>query len=1073
MKKVLSIITAGLALLTVFSCVKEEEKLIFDPADAVAPVVGKYELTDNGLAVHYTPAQVAEGIQKPTHGLILTKVDGKAVEAELTATEKEAGVLTVSKSVLNKALTAQGVAEGATCSFSVVVRAAIAAASFALDSESAVSISGYEVPAAPSNPWADFKEVSAWGVTGSIASAGLNWDADITMYTDGGRHVARNVKLTPSDQFKFRKDHAWGENFGGEGDAEPFVCELGTEYPAIPGGKNLGVAAEGVYDLMLDTDAGTFTVTEAFLTYPGFTESSPWSVIGAIESFEMSWDKDIAMTTDGEWHVAEGVELKASDQFKFRKDQAWGENFGAEGDVEPFVADLDVEYPAVGNGKNLAVAADGVYDLLVNPDAGLFKVVATLGGKSGLVGGDTPGPGPEPEPVVGWNIIGLNGDWDNDVLAKEVSEGVWTANITAKDATEFKWRKDGDWAENYGGVMVALGEPFDAVANGDNIKLAAAGFYAVTLDLNALKITVSSGEVWSLIGVNGDWDNDIDMTKTSDGLWVSPATKIAGEFKLRENHGWDNNRGGVLVALGDPFAAVAGGDNIKVEEGTYIVTYNPSAETIVVDACGWGLVGTINGWGNDAPDTPLVEEGLFLVAKNVALTDSDEIKLRYNQSWDVNRGGLTVMAVPVKAVPGGDNLKPGAGNFDIYYRPDCEVIIINPAGTDISYWGVVGTINGWGDGQPDLILYQDAEGKLLREGISIAASDQIKIRQNESWGVNRGGAFSSLDAPFAVVADGPNIVIGREGVINLEYNAQEETITITGELTGDVVKPSAWSVIGTINDTSWSVDFDLTNTEGDIWKISGLTVTAADEFKIRADHDWAISVGGPEENDASIIDESNPYGVFKPEIGTAFQAGDKNIHIGVAGKYDVTFDYAAKTILIEAAAGAPSQATITIDGNFDDWATVPGAEPASVFNAFKVWNDADNFYFYVETDPGSRLWEGGAYLYLYFDWDNDLTTGEYSGATGMNGNNYEAYTYMFIFENNQIGAPTSSSVAKSLTLDNLQIAGSDSTAEIVKFEISIPRADFAQQVKAGDVIGVNAYRSKDGGNVNFPGYVVK
>ena len=80
---------------------------------------------------------------------------------------------------------------------------------------------------------------------------------------------------------------------------------------------------------------------------------------------------------------------------------------------------------------------------------------------------------------------------------------------------------------------------------------------------------------------------------------------------------------------------------------------------------------------------------------------------------------------------------------------------------------------------------------------------------------------------------------------------------------------------------------------------------------------------------------------------------------------------------------------------------------------------------------------------------------------------------MYIFENNQLGAPTSSSVAKGLTLDNVQVAGSDSTAEIVKLELSIPRANFDQQVKAGDVIGINAYRSKDGGNVNFPGYVVK
>jgi hypothetical protein len=45
--------------------------------------------------------------------------------------------------------------------------------------------------------------------------------------------------------------------------------------------------------------------------------------------------------------------------------------------------------------------------------------------------GDTPEPGPGPEPVEvkGWNIIGLNGDWDNDVLASEKDNGPPTLRL--------------------------------------------------------------------------------------------------------------------------------------------------------------------------------------------------------------------------------------------------------------------------------------------------------------------------------------------------------------------------------------------------------------------------------------------------------------------------------------------------------------------------------------------------------------------------------------------------------------------------------------------------------------------
>ena len=157
---------------------------------------------------------------------------------------------------------------------------------------------------------------------------------------------------------------------------------------------------------------------------------------------------------------------------------------------------LDNEFAVSQDGPNIIVGAAGSYDLYVNPDAGLAKVTEASGAKvSAKIGG---GDEPQPEPVTGWNIIGLNGDWDNDIRATE-DNGVWTAYITAEGDTEFKWRKDGGWDENYGGVFVALGEPFAAVAGGDNIKVGA-GFWKVVLDTNELTITVSNGQVWSTSG---------------------------------------------------------------------------------------------------------------------------------------------------------------------------------------------------------------------------------------------------------------------------------------------------------------------------------------------------------------------------------------------------------------------------------------------------------------------------------------------------------------------------------------------------------------------------------------------
>ena len=111
--------------------------------------------------------------------------------------------------------------------------------------------------------------------------------------------------------------------------------------------------------------------------YADYTESSPWSVIGSIASTENGWDKDEDMMTDGTWHVCEGIELKTTDQFKFRKDKAWDTNLGAGPEIstEPYVVTIGEEQPAGANGKNLAVPEDGTYDLLLNPDEKLYKIV--------------------------------------------------------------------------------------------------------------------------------------------------------------------------------------------------------------------------------------------------------------------------------------------------------------------------------------------------------------------------------------------------------------------------------------------------------------------------------------------------------------------------------------------------------------------------------------------------------------------------------------------------------------------------------------------------------------------------
>ncbi len=626
MKKLLSILSVGLLALVTFSCVKED-LVTFDETQATAPVIGSYELGEKALTVTYTPGAFNTGFNQKmpvNHSLILASVDGKAVNKAVTATVKD-GEISATITNLAKMLGSLGYPEGSVVTLEMFVRASMQDAARDngrnghVDSQGTITISGFEVviPVVQGNPWVEFTEKSKWSLIGSIASTGNGWNADETAYMtpDGTKHVVKNIKLTPDDQFKFRFDAKWDDNRGAPGDVEPYVMNAGDEVEATPNGKNLGVAAEGNYDILYDSASETITVTEAFQTYPGFNEKSTWGVTGAVASRGLNWDKDVSMITDGEWHVAEGVELTKGDQFKFRNNQKWDENFGAPGDTEPFVVTIDGEESAVANGKNLAVPEDGTYDLMVNPTAGLYKIVVSLGGFSPLVGeggSDTPG---DDKPKV-WSVIGHIGEtsWDTDFDMTNTTGDIWVLKSQAFAAgDEFKIRHDHDWGGDLGGpeenaqstinpddvygvYAPELGTAFEAGAK--NIRIAEAGNYDITFDYAAktIKVELAVRADWYYHGQSEQTPNwgELPFEKVSDEEYVLTLTTVAENsgFVLKNGDesqwiGADKTQeltdGKFVVKIGEEFK-ISGDkvDGIIAEPGKYVFTFNPVAMTAVV-----------------------------------------------------------------------------------------------------------------------------------------------------------------------------------------------------------------------------------------------------------------------------------------------------------------------------------------------------------------------------------------------------------------------------------------------------------------------------------------------------------
>ena len=888
-KRIVSILAAGLVALGFVSCVREQ-MTVFDATKATAPVLNSYDVTEEGVSASFTPGVFNQSFNQKmpvNHSLVIVSAGGNTVTKTVTASVKD-GQASATVANLSKALMALGYNEGDTVDFDMVVRASMQEVSKDngrngyVDSEGRIQVRGFVVtiPVPQGNPWKEFTQPSTWGMIGSIASTGNNWNADGPMYMteDGNKHVAMKVLLTPDDQFKVRKDGSWDTNFGAPGDTEPYVMEVGTAIEATPGGKNLGVPEEGYYDLLLDTEAGTLTIFEAFETYPGFDEISTWSVIGNIPSVPMEWNKDIQMTTDGEWHVAEGVVLTTADQFKFRKDLGWDTNIGATGDTEPFVVELDTEYDGAAGGKNIAVPADGTYDLLVNPGANVYKVVESLGGKSPLVGGDTPEP-PAPA-VTGWNIIGLNGDWDNDVLATQ-NGSVWTAYVTATDATAFKWRKDGAWDENYGGVLETLGVPFEALPGGSDISVPA-GFYKVELDTEALTITVSEGNVYSLIGeINGDtWTKDVFMTE-KDGIWTSVTVAIEGGFKIRHNCSWaDENvygaEDGFTAEPGIAFTAVQPGGNISIAPGNYKVTFDPATKQVLIGESKYPehlyMIGEEFGgwqWASDGvvEMTPVVyqpdwgagcnnSEGQFWTVRYFSAGKG--FKFCPVRDWKGDFCGLTTN--DGFEVSDNNCVVAEDGFYLVHIDLKNEKVHVEPA----RVYGIGACFGGWDEAMEGALF--KADGKTLKA--TVAAGGELRmyvasaISSSEWWTRE----FIILDGKIDYRGDDEgqgdqarvNVLAGQ--TVTLDFNAGTGSIAGEGEAP---TLPETMYIIGDgIGGWDWGADYivDMTPVNGkpgQFWAIRN--IEAGKGFKFCAVKEWNGDFTGLDENTGYTVDGGNCF----------------------------------------------------------------------------------------------------------------------------------------------------------------------------------------------------------------------
>ena len=889
MKKVYSIFAAGVLALLALSCVKEEHA-VFDTSKATAPVLVSYEQGADAITASYTPGVFKQGFNEkmtPYHSLALVSLDGQKVSKTLTTTDKD-GVLTLKNVNLAKTLMTLGKAEGSTASVELAVRASAQEPSKDngrngyVDSDGHITISSFEVviPEVVGSPYADYTEASNWTVIGALSAYEINWDGDLNMWTDGaGNHVAAHVKLAAGDEFKFRQDQDWAVNMGGD------FGGLDNEFSVTQDGPNVKVGADGVYDLYVNPDQGIAWITAAYDPFPDYTEASNWSVIGALSLEGIDWNGDIAMITDGTWHVALGVNLADGDEFKFRQDKDWAVNMGGD------FGGMDTEFSVTQDGPNVKVGAAGSFDLYVNPADGLAKVTEASGAKvSSKVGGDEPDPG---KPTA-WSLIGTIGGtgWDTDTDMQNTSGDIWVARLVTLTADdEFKIRADHKWDENYGGPeandhsTIDPENPYDVYkpelgvefAAGDkNIHVGVAGTYDITFDYANKTIKIDSHvAAYSLIGeINGDsWSKDVVMNE-KDGVWTSPVVEISGGFKIRFDFSWDdaNTYGaaeGFTPTVGEPFTAVQPGGNITVEPGQYKVQFTPATKEVLIQAVNYPehlyMIGEEFGgwdWNSDGvvemtpvlhnPEWGAEAEGQFYTVRYFSAGKG--FKFCAQRAWSGDFWGLTTNDGFTEA--GGNCTVAEDGFYLVHIDLKNEKVHVEPA----RVFGIGEAFGGWNEEMEAAQFV--ADGKTLKATVQAGANLRMYVASaiaTSGWWTREFNIFDGQIVPRLMEELGA-VPVQAGQVVTLDFNAGTGSITGEGEAP---TLPETMYIIGDgVGGWDWGADYIVNMTPvngkpGQFWAIRN--IEAGKGFKFCAVKEWSGDFTGLGEDTGYTVDGGNCY----------------------------------------------------------------------------------------------------------------------------------------------------------------------------------------------------------------------
>jgi hypothetical protein len=344
-------------------------------------------------------------------------------------------------------------------------------------------------------------------------TAGPGLNADVALLTvDGINYSLNNCALTAGTLI-FRKDNS------------STVTWSSSSFPngtAAQGGAAM-VVTPGTYDITFNKATGAYSFVFAQV-----------GIIGS--GTPGGWNTDTMMsTTDGVHYSLESVTLTAG-ELKFRQNQAWTINWGA--NTFPIgTANL--------NGNNIAVVA-GTYSVTFNKDTGAFNFSA------------------------GFPVISLSSTGNANIDLITLDGVNYYLNNFSISAGDYLFTQSSPSVNSWGTNSFPSGT---ATSGGASIPVLA-GDYNITFNKSTGAFNFNYLTI-SVIGnaTPGGWSSDTNLTST-DGVnyTLSGLALVLGELKFRQGNDWSVNWGSSSFPGG---TAYNNDNNIAVTtESTYTVTFN-------------------------------------------------------------------------------------------------------------------------------------------------------------------------------------------------------------------------------------------------------------------------------------------------------------------------------------------------------------------------------------------------------------------------------------------------------------------------------------------------------------------